>query len=283
MIDDLDEALRRLMRQELPIKNGEVEVDFHQPKREWSARLSRPTLNFFLFDLKENLKLRGAQSPWQVEPGPNNTVVQRRRPVRLDASYIITAWATEPEDEHRLLSRALMVLFAHPELPKELLPEGLTDQPVPVQYMAAQKEDLQNVADLWSALDNELRPAIVCVLTLALNPYKPFTTPLVRAGSWRFGQAAEPWRERLDEEAGQDVFWTVGGHLRPAGGLEAASFDGLCLRLVEHGLVVPFEEDGRFAIGPLRSGEYTLEISGPGREPRRCAIGVPAPDYDLEV
>src|SRR5512143_3270066 len=105
MIDDLDEALRRLMKEELPIKNGEVEVDFHQPKREWSARLSRPTLNFFLYDLRENAKLRGAQSPWDVQPGPNNTVIQRRRPVRLDANYIITAWATEPEDEHRLLGR----------------------------------------------------------------------------------------------------------------------------------------------------------------------------------
>lgn len=280
MIDELDEALRRMMMRELPIKNGEVDIDFHQPKREWSARLSRPSLNFFLYDVRENVRLRGAQPPWQIEPGPNNTVIQRRRPVRLDASYIITAWATEPEDEHRLLGRTLMVLFAHPELPQDLLPEGLTDQPVPIQYMAAQKEDLQNTSDLWSALDNELRPAIVCVLTMAINPYRPFSTPLVRSALRRFGQAEQPWRQRLDEEAGREEFWTVGGHVINA---QAEPLDGLCLRVIERGLDVRVEADGRFAIGPLRGGEYTLELTGPGRTSRQYPISVPAPDYELEV
>jgi hypothetical protein len=40
MIADLDETLRQLVTAELPIKNGEIEVEFDQPKREWSARLT---------------------------------------------------------------------------------------------------------------------------------------------------------------------------------------------------------------------------------------------------
>ena len=40
---------------------------------------------------------------------------------------------------------------------------------------------------------------------------------------------------------------------------------------------------GRFAIGHLRSGEYTLEIVVGGEEPRRFKVAVPAPDYVLEI
>ena len=58
MIADLDETLQQLLKNELPIKNGEIDIKFEQPKREWSARLSKPTVNFFLYDLRENVKLR---------------------------------------------------------------------------------------------------------------------------------------------------------------------------------------------------------------------------------
>ena len=58
MFDELDEALRRLLIREIPIKNNEVDISFDQPKSEWSARLNRPTVNLFLHDVRENTKLR---------------------------------------------------------------------------------------------------------------------------------------------------------------------------------------------------------------------------------
>ena len=63
MIADLDESIRQLLIAEMPLKNGEVEISFDQPKREWSSRLSRPTVNFFLYDLRENTILR--QQSWE--------------------------------------------------------------------------------------------------------------------------------------------------------------------------------------------------------------------------
>src|SRR5262245_3184174 len=125
MIDDLDEALRQLLIRELPVKNGEIDITFDQPKREWSARLSRPTLNLFLYDLAENKKLRQTQPLWDIEHDNNGVARQRRKPVRMDLRYMITTWAAEPEDEHRLLTRILMALFRHPHLPAEVLPESL--------------------------------------------------------------------------------------------------------------------------------------------------------------
>ena len=61
MITDVDEALRELLLQEIAIKGNEVDIKFDQPKREWSSRLNKPTINLFLFDLRENLRLRGSE------------------------------------------------------------------------------------------------------------------------------------------------------------------------------------------------------------------------------
>src|SRR5262245_35297622 len=114
MIDDLDEALRQLLTRDLPIKNGEIDISFDQPKRELSARLSRPTLNLFLYDLAENKKLRQANpGMWEIEHDSNGQATKRRREVRVDLRYMITAWATEAEDEHRLLTRTLLALFRY--------------------------------------------------------------------------------------------------------------------------------------------------------------------------
>ena len=278
MIEDLDEVLKKLLIRDIPIKNGEVDIKFDQPKREWSARLSRPTLNLFLYDVRENSRLRQAQPTWLLERNDDGTATRRLKPVRVDLHYIITAWATEPEDEHRLLAGTLLALFRNPRLPEEMLPESLQNQPAPIAVMAAQEEDLQNPADVWSALDNELRPAVTCVVTMALDPYRPIVGPMVRTRELRFGQASLPQFERLDEEAESNVYWTIGGTLHTDRPLE-----NVRLTLVERGLDVSLQPEGRFTIGRLSAGEYTLEILVDGGRPLRYKITVPSPDYDIEV
>jgi hypothetical protein len=278
MIEDLDEVLRQLLIRELPIKNGEVDIAFDQPKREWSARLSRPTLNLFLHDLNENKKLRQTHPAWEVARNDNGTATKRRKPVRMDLHYMITAWATEPEDEHRLLSRTLMALFRFPYLPKEILPERLQDQPVQIPLSVAQTEELRNPADLWSAMDNEQRPSIDCVITLALNPYEPVTGPLVRTRELRMGVSRRPQWQQLDPEVEPDRFWTIGGRLRSAKPLEEAR-----LTLVELKQDVVLQSEGRFAIGNLKAGDYTLEVSVKGRKINSYTVTVPSPDYEFEL
>ncbi len=286
MIDDLDEVLRQLLIRELPIKNGEVDVEFDQPKREWSARLSRPTLNLFLHDVRENQKLRQTQPMWELEQNPNGTVTKRRKPVRMDLHYIITAWAAEPEDEHRLLSRTLMALFRHPELPEELLPDSLQRQSAPISIMIAQYDELKNPTDVWNVLDNEMRPGIACTITLAIDPYVPTVTPLVRVRELRIGPSPVPAAQQLETGSQPDRFWTVGGTLHSKQPLD---IEQVHVTLVEQGLALPLQPDaqeghvGRFAAGRLRAGEYTLEVTVEGQPPRRHTVAVPAPDYDLEV
>jgi hypothetical protein len=273
---DLDEVLRQLLVREMPIENGEVDLTFEQPTREWAARLSRPTLNLFLHDMRENLKLRHSQQ-WMVEQNTDGTATQRRVPVRVDLHYMVTAWANEPDDEHNLLARTLMALFRQPHLPEELLPESLQGQPRPIPLQVAQDDELRNPADVWNALDNEIRPSIVLTLTVSLDPYQPQVTPLVRTREVRFGQAADPSQQAL-EPGSEEVFWSIGGTVHSKRPLEE-----LRLTLVERGLQIPLQEEGQFAINGLRAGEYTLEIASNGDRLKQAKITVPSPDFDVTV
>jgi hypothetical protein len=280
MINAVDEALRRLLVRELPIKNSEVEIKFDQPGREWAARLNRPTLNLFLYDVRENQKLRQTQPLWDVEHKPDGSVSRRRKPVRVDLHYMITAWANDPEDEHRLLGRALMALFRFADLPEEVLPEGLRNQPKPIPIMVAQYEELRNPTEVWQVLDNEMRPGVACVLTLALDPYQPLTTPLVRTRELVLGPSPLPPAQQLAGGVEPGRFWTVGGILRSKTPLEPEQVQ---LTLVERGQEVRLGAGSRFTIGRLRAGEYTLEVVVDGGKPQRHTITVPAPDYEIEV
>jgi hypothetical protein len=278
MFHELDEVLRQLLIREIPVKNGEVDITFDQPTREWAARLSRPTLNLFLHDIRENLKLRRSQQ-WTIEQNPDGTAAQHRPPPRIDLHYMITAWANEPDDEHHMLARSLLAFFRNPVLPGDLLPESLQNQPMPMPLHAAQEDTLRNPADVWNALDNEIRPAITLMVTLALDPYAPIITPLTRSREMRFGQVADPSAEqKLVAEAGQDAFWSIGGTLHTSRALQE-----LRLTLVERGLDIPIQEEGGFAVGKLRAGDYTLEVAANGDVVKRFQIKVPAPDYELEV
>jgi hypothetical protein len=280
MIDDLDEVLRQLLVRDLPIKNGEVDVKFDQPKREWSARVSRPTLNLFLYDIRENQKLRQTQPMWDVERHGDGTVTKRRKPARIDLHYMITAWASEAEDEHRLLSRTLLTFLRCLQLPDELLPESLQHQPSPITLMVAQYDELRTPTDVWNVMDNEMRPGISLIVTMAMDPFVPVTGPLVRTRELIIGQSPVPPRRQLDERIEADRFWTIGGTLRSDQPLEPG---GVRLTLVEQGQIVPLQPEGRFAIGRLKAGDYTLEVHVEGRETRLYQITVPAADYDLVV
>ena len=59
MISDVDEALRNLILDSLTVSRQNVDIKYDLPSRDWASRLNRPTINLFLFDIRENLRLRG--------------------------------------------------------------------------------------------------------------------------------------------------------------------------------------------------------------------------------
>lgn len=274
MIDDLDEALRDLLVRELPIRNNEVDITFDQPKRDWAARLSRPTLNLYLYDLRENLKLRREASQREIERRPAS-VISLRPAIRMDLNYLVTAWATDPGDEHRLLARALMALLRFQELPDNILPEALRDQPAPIPVKVSQPDTLDKPSDLWSVLDNQQRPGIVLTATVAFNPFAPVEQPLTRTAQVNFGQKQPGADEHAEKDFG---YISISGRLSSKKPLKNAR-----IQVEESGVLADMQANGEFGIRNLKPGDYTLQLTADGLEPVRRKIKVPAKSYDIEL
>src|SRR5690349_12541823 len=137
MIDELDDALRELLIRDMPINSNEVDIAFDIPTREWASRLSRPTLNLFMHDVRENNKLR-TQQPYLNSSVSGSMATMSVSPVRLDVHYMVTAWANDPSDEHRLLGRMLMVLYRYKAMPEEFVNGSLDGSDYEILIKVAQ-------------------------------------------------------------------------------------------------------------------------------------------------
>jgi hypothetical protein len=284
VIADIDDALRKLLIREIPIKRNEVDIQFDQPKREWSARLSKPTLNLFLFDVRENLRLRGAEQYTTINH-PDGTSEIRRNPVRMDLRYLMTAWVKEAEDEHLLLSSALIGLLRNPLLPDYSLSEQLKIQPTPVMIDVAnfppEVGPVDKFSEIWGVLDNEMRPGVLVTITISLDPYKPLIYKQVKTREMRFLQDTTIGRPKTEVgiKTLSKKYWVVGGTIKS----EKYDLSTLSIVLVEKKLPVELREDGRFALHKLVEGEYHLDILFNNKVLKRQQISVPGTDYDIQV
>ncbi|MFJ2788115.1 MULTISPECIES: DUF4255 domain-containing protein [unclassified Streptomyces] len=175
MIHEMDEALRGLLA---PAVTGEVAFD--APTRDWAARRNAPTLNAYLYDIREDVarRERGALA----ERDAHGVVTRRLQPPRwFRLSYLVTAWTTRPEDEHRLLSGVLALLLPHEVLPDGAVPESVrpisTVLPLTVAVPPA---DSRSLAEIWSALGGELKPSLDVVITtpFPVTPAHPVAPPV---------------------------------------------------------------------------------------------------------
>src|SRR4029079_329765 len=125
MLADLDETLRVMLKRELARHGFDgVDVAFDAPAREWSSQLSGPTVNLFLYDIRESGDYRPTE--WQTDMS-NGNHREVRPPMIMECSDGVTGWSRAVEDEHRLLSQVLAVLFAFPELPGDALAGRLAE------------------------------------------------------------------------------------------------------------------------------------------------------------
>jgi hypothetical protein len=178
MIQDLDEALEQLLLEKGGLDAARVDIRFDAPTRERLAAVNTPTVNLYLYDLRENPELR--EMNWDVERDGNQRVRIKRRPLRIDLSYAVTCWTAAVEDQHRLLWRVLETLFQNSPLPEELHHGALSHLLQPVQLKVAQSDGvLKNLSDLWGSLQVEYPPSIQLVATLELDLNQVVITPLV--------------------------------------------------------------------------------------------------------
>lgn len=164
MIHDVDASIRALIRRDA-VNGGDVEVAFDAPTREWAAKRTTPTVDVYLFDIREDVARR------RVEPEPlrdeEGVVIGRRRPPRrYRLSYLVTAWTQRPEDEHRLLSTVLHTFLSHDELPRDVLEGELAAQSQPVYLtIGLPPPPERSIGEIWSAMGGELKPSLELVLS----------------------------------------------------------------------------------------------------------------------
>lgn len=164
MIHDVDASIRTLIRRDA-VNGGDVEVSFEAPTKEWAAKRTTPTVDVYLFDIREDVRRR------RVEPEPvrddDGIVIGRRRPPRrYRLSYLITAWTQRPEDEHRLLSSVLHALLPHEEMPRDVLAGSLADEAPPVYLtIGLPPPPERSIGEIWSAMGGELKPSLELVLS----------------------------------------------------------------------------------------------------------------------
>jgi Pvc16 N-terminal domain len=168
VIRELDEALRSLVRGEA-LNGSDIDVVFDAPTKDWAARRNAPTVNLYLYDIREDLRRR--ERGFLDQLGPDGHVVARRPAPRFfKLSYLVTAWTQRAEDEHRLLAALLACFLRHDALPDELVvgPLAQTGLPLQVTVGLPPPED-RSFADVWTALGGELKPSLDIVVTAPMD------------------------------------------------------------------------------------------------------------------
>jgi hypothetical protein len=178
VIRDLDETIRELLRTRAPTGSelAGATVHFDVPDAQWRGTLDGLAVNCYLYDTRENRDLRTTEMLLQRSVD-RRYAIHRRPPVRIDCAYCITAWSSATAesvlDEHRLLGHVLKVLLKNPSIPSDVLQGSLATQIPPYPTVIASTEGIKNQPDFWRALDQQLKPSLNYVVTLALMLDEP--------------------------------------------------------------------------------------------------------------
>lgn len=271
MFSDIDEALRQLLTAGIPIRAGEIDISFERPTREWSSKLSRPTINLFLYDIRERAELQNMPFEHERAPG-SNVVVRRRTPRRLDVAYLVTAWTRDPADEHRILASVLACLYRSDTMPGEFLSPALRDIGQDVLLRLVPPDHIAKPADFWGVMDNDLHANLAFVALVPLDPYEPVPFPVVSSAGFRARLIGdEEQRDRFQIAAG--MVYAAGEDPRPLEGI-TVSVEGSAMSA----LTGP---DGRYFLGNLPAGKHRLRLADASGRTATHEIEVPSPLFDI--
>ena len=184
MINALDETLKALLKRDLPSALAEqVQISFATPDDQFPPQsVTLPAIDLFLYDVRENLDLRSNEV--YLERYSDGTATQTRAPVRVDFSYLITAWPSESvpdpaEDEHRLLGEVMRILLRYPTIPEEVLQGDLREQQPSLPVSSLQPGRLQSLGEFWQALGGKPKAALNYQVTLSVDITTPEEVHLV--------------------------------------------------------------------------------------------------------
>ena len=273
MLADLDETLRVLLKRELGRHGFDgVDVAFDAPARDWSSQLSGPTVNLFLYDLRESHEFRPTEWSQDRSNGRHREV---RPPMIMECSYAVTAWTQAVEDEHRLLSQVLGVLFAFPQLPGDALAGRLaeTAQRFAIEGKIGQPKS-DGKADFWSAVGGQYKASLDYVVTLACESgiaYERGPEVRTQSISTRIADAPASTITEMHRFGGK----VVDG--------DGAPLPDVWVTLPELGLFAASDPQGRFLLRRVPPGKHKLVARTRAGAEAKSEIAVPGATLDLTV
>jgi hypothetical protein len=273
MLADLDESLRTLLQRELG-RHGfdNVEIAFEAPAKEWSSQLASPTVNAFLYDLRESTDHRHRTVD---ERRTNGGAFETRPPLILECSYAMTAWTQAVEDEHRLLSQLLTILYSYPRLPADALSGRLSNgaQRYPILGKIGQAKT-EGKADFWNAVGGQYKASLDYVVTLSCEAGAAFERgPEVRGLTVRIGDPAGPPGTVTE-------LHRVGGRVTDGDGEPLAE---AWITLPDLGRWASSDEQGRFMIARVPPGEHRCVARTRAGGEAEALLAVPGGSVDLVV
>jgi len=187
----------------------------------------------------------------------------------------VTAWTQAVEDEHRLLSQVLGVLFAFPELPRDALGGRLPDTAdrFAIEGKIGQPKS-DGKADFWSAVGGQYKASLDYVITLACESGVAYERgPEVRT------QTVMP---RLSDGPASTIMemHRFGGKVAGAGGEPLAD---VWISMPEIGLFAATDAQGRFRLDRVPSGEHKLIARSRDGLEASAEVAVPGTVLDLTM
>jgi hypothetical protein len=272
MISDLDETIKQLMIHKGSLNQNEIVFSFEAPDRDWAASNSKPTINFYLYDIRENHELRTYD--WTVEQNKNRTSTRKKAPMRVDLSYAVTVWTKAVDDEHRLLGHLMVVLMKYPLIPPEVFQGSLKNLEYPLYASTMQPENvLKSPADFWTALDNKLKPSLNYIVTMPINLDISITAPIVTTKTIEVKD-----KEKGDLEEIIEIGGRISRKTKPEEGIRGAS-----VKIKNSGYSAITDVKGQYKLIKVKRGTYTFEVTVPGKPARNFELTIPSDNYNIEL
>jgi hypothetical protein len=271
-IADLDEALRTLLRRELERHGFEgVEIAFDAPAKDWSGKLTNPTVNLFLYDLREAVE-RAAITP--TEHRANGEASTKPPPLRLELTYAVTAWTKAVEDEHRLLSQVLAILFSYKKLPDEVLESSFDGGSLLREAETSVGRPREEKADFWTSVGGQYKASIDYVVHITVESGATYIRgPEVRMQTVRTRMSDGPARTMTE-------LHRVGGTVRDKDGEPVPN---AWVAIPNAGTWTATDRDGRFIFNRILPGTHGVIVRTAEGGEADATMDVPGAGVDVII